>query len=956
MGVVATAPLLERSQELARIESALAEARTGHGRLVVIEGPAGIGKTALLAAARARAGEGGMRVLRSRATELERDFAFGIVRQLFEPPLAEASELERDDLLQGPAGVAAALLGFPGAAGEAPPQPAAADASFASLHGLYWLCVNLASSGPLCLAVDDAHWADAASLRYLAFLLSRVEELGVAVVAAVRPREPGIDAALLGAVTDDPSAEVIRPPPLTRAAVAQIVGARFGRPADPAFVDACLRATRGTPFLLRQLMDAVNEEGVAPTAEAARNVERIGAQTIGRSIRVRLRRLPERAGRLAGALAILEQGDLSQTARLAGLTEEEAADAADLLAATGMLEAGRPLTFIHPVVRTGIYSELSEGERNQGHRRAARLLADRPGANERVAQHLLASEPAADGWVVERLAEAADAARRKGAPDLEAVYLRRAIEEPPAAEDLPHLVLQLGIAEAGGGLEGWDEHLGRAVEIAPTPGFAAHAASALGRALYRGQRFTEAVDVLDRAAALPGLDAELSQQLQATALSFGADLFDVSPSVVSRRKALRDQARAHPEAPPDVLGAAAFLSVLANEPAQSAAELAVLAVQRLAAGGDRKRVDASFGFFARMVSALSLLLTDRYEHLDPLMDAWIAAARASADSGVLAGGLAIRGWLELRRGQLSAAEADTRMALSTELPAPAIYRILNRAVLVETLVDAGDLAAAEEELTWLEPELDKGPLFGSLGRLARGRLRIEQGRVAEALEDFRTVGTDLARAQILSPVWADWRSEAALASLLLGEHGQAETLAREELELAHAFGSPRAVGVAKRVAGVVAGGERGELLLRAAVDALGRGEYGLERARALADLGAMLRRGNRRTEARVLLRDALDAAHRAGARLLAERAETELRATGARPRRVLLTGLDSLTASERRIAELAGGGLTNREIAQMLFVTARTVEGHLTSVFRKLQLDSRDELPAALTEAAPVPA
>jgi DNA-binding CsgD family transcriptional regulator len=118
----------------------------------------------------------------------------------------------------------------------------------------------------------------------------------------------------------------------------------------------------------------------------------------------------------------------------------------------------------------------------------------------------------------------------------------------------------------------------------------------------------------------------------------------------------------------------------------------------------------------------------------------------------------------------------------------------------------------------------------------------------------------------------------------------------------------------------------------------------------------MLRRRNRRSEARELLREALDAAHHAGARPLAEYAETELRATGARPRRVVLTGLDSLTASERRIAELAGQGLTNREIAQMLFITTRTVEGHLTSVFRKLQVDSRDELPAALAGGAPVPA
>jgi DNA-binding NarL/FixJ family response regulator len=162
--------------------------------------------------------------------------------------------------------------------------------------------------------------------------------------------------------------------------------------------------------------------------------------------------------------------------------------------------------------------------------------------------------------------------------------------------------------------------------------------------------------------------------------------------------------------------------------------------------------------------------------------------------------------------------------------------------------------------------------------------------------------------------------------------------------------------VASRAAGLVAGGERGELLLREAIDAFDRGDARLERARTLADLGATLRRRNRRTEARELLREALDAAHRAGAKPLAEQAETELRATGARPRRILLTGLDSLTASERRIAELASQGLSNREIAQTLFVTTRTVEGHLTSIFRKLQLDSRNELPAALASGASVPA
>jgi DNA-binding CsgD family transcriptional regulator len=277
-----------------------------------------------------------------------------------------------------------------------------------------------------------------------------------------------------------------------------------------------------------------------------------------------------------------------------------------------------------------------------------------------------------------------------------------------------------------------------------------------------------------------------------------------------------------------------------------------------------------------------------------------------------------------------------------------MYRIMNGGLLIKALVDQGDLDAAEEALAPLDSEAESGSLPAALLRLARGKLRVAQGRITEGLEDFLSVGVQLTRAGVTSPSYLPWRSEAALAQLALGDRESAGRLAGEEFELARAFGAPRALGVASRAAGVVAGGERGELLLREAIEAFERGDARLERARALADLGALLRRRNRRTEARELLREALDAAHRTGARRLAEQAETELRATGARPRRVILTGLDSLTASERRIAELASQDLTNREIAQTLFITARTVEGHLTSIFRKLRLDSRNELQAVL--------
>jgi DNA-binding CsgD family transcriptional regulator len=950
--------LLERSEELARIESALAEARTGRGTFVLIEGPPGIGKTALLAAAQTAAADGGMRVLRSRGAELERDFAFGVVRQLFEPPLAEASELERADLLQAAAGVAAGLLGLPGAPPAEGPPASGVDPSFAVLHGLYWLCANLTAVGPLCVVVDDAHWADAASLRYLAFLLTRLQELDAALVVATRPLEAGTDE-LLATVATDPSADVIRLPPLTRAAVAQLVESSLAGVPDPVFVDACLWATRGTPFLMRVLLEALSEGGIAPTAEAARHVEKMGARTVGRSIRLRLRRLPEHAGRLARALAILEEGDLFQAARLARLEEVEAAEAAELLMTAGILEPGRPLTFIHPIVRSGIYSDLTSAERAQGHRDAARLLAEQPGAHERVAKHLLASEPAGDGWVVERLVEAACTAGKQGAPESEAVFLRRALAEPPPPDERSALLLDLGMAEASVGFAEWPEHLQRAVDTAPNVVAAAEAAMVLGLALSRAQRFAEAVEVLDRAAsALDSRHAELALQLEAAAVV--AAMYDpvTTTSVALRRDALRERAASDGTAPPEFVAAASFISVLMNQPAGVGAGLATRA---LLAGGDAPSgSDGKPWFpFATWFSeaTFTLLWAERYAQVQPLLDASIAQARITGDSGRLALGLANRGWLALRRGDLSAAEGDARTALAaTELPAPPMYRVANGGVLVKALVAQGELDAAEGVLAPLDCEGESGSLSAAVLRVARGRLRVGQGRFAEGLEDLLAVGARLTRGMVTCPGFIPWRSDAALAYLALGDRDAAERLAAEELELAQAFGAPRALGVAKRAAGVVAGGERGEVLLREAIDALERGDAKLERARALTDLGAMLRRRNRRTEARELLREALDAAHRSDARPLAEQAETELRATGARPRRVVLTGLDSLTASERRIAELASQGLTNREIAQTLFVTARTVEGHLTSVFRKLRVDSRDELPAVLTGGVPVPA
>jgi DNA-binding CsgD family transcriptional regulator len=181
--------------------------------------------------------------------------------------------------------------------------------------------------------------------------------------------------------------------------------------------------------------------------------------------------------------------------------------------------------------------------------------------------------------------------------------------------------------------------------------------------------------------------------------------------------------------------------------------------------------------------------------------------------------------------------------------------------------------------------------------------------------------------------------------------GSAREHMAEDVRLARSWGAPRTLGRALRVAGLAEGGERGLMLLREASTVLARSPARLERAKTLVELGAAVRRSGRRTEARGLLREGLDLADACGAGPLADQARSDLRAAGARPRRARLTGIQALTPSEQRIAAMVAGGMTNREVAHALFVTGKTVEADLSSVFRKLDLRSRRQLPKALKTA-----
>ena len=932
--------LLERNGELAAVEVLIADASAG-GRLLAIEGPPGIGKTALLVRARSVAQEAGMEVLGARGSEFERPFSYGVVRQLFEPYLTLVAGAERADVLAGAAALAEPL--FDAAQLDAGPV---ADSSLATLHGLYWLTSNIAARRRLLLAIDDLHWCDLPSLRWLAYLLPRMEGLDLLVLVGLRPAEPGEDPALVGQIVSDSLATVVRPAPLSAEAATRLVREVLSPDADEAFCAACREESGGNPLLLRELVRAVAAEGLAPTEANVPRLRELEAQAGSRAVSLRLSRLPAAATQLADAVAVLGDGaDPHQAAALAGLDERTTSEAAGALARVDVLGPQAPFGFVHPLIRATVYDALDPLERETAHARAASLLREAGAEPERVAAHLLRSAPGGDAQVVATLRDAARRAASRGASESAVAYLRRALAEPPPAADRADVLRELGSAEALVSGDAAIEHLRQAHDLTVDATKRAQTALLLGRQLFL-LRSEEADPVF--VAALEELgdaDPELARMLQAGIIT--NDLF--APSGHRGALALLERVRAG-SGDATTLGERLLLSLIAYHDARAGAPGAeAVALARRALGeGTLVRQDASGGAF--VPGSTVLAMADLDDALAVYEDALAEAHRRGSPFGF--GAVKVfRAQTLVWRGDLVEAEAEARDALAAGEAWGGSARFSGHAAafLADALMEQGrlgDAAAAIARAEQSEALPDSARLLYL--RDSRIRLRMLRGDLAGGLADLLDAGRRHDAVGSRNPAFIAWRSPAALALLALGRRDEARVLAEEELELARTWGAPRALGAALRAAGLVEGGESGLARLDEAVQVLAESPAKLEHAKARTELGAALRRLNRRRAAREELRRAVELATVCGAATLADRAETELLATGARPRRVALSGVASLTPSERRVAAMAAEGPTNREIAQALFVTQRTVEVHLTSIYRKLGISSRSQLAAAL--------
>jgi DNA-binding CsgD family transcriptional regulator len=931
VGVVAR--LLERDAERARIDVLLAAARGGDGQLLVITGPAGIGKTSLLEECARDALARDMRVLRTRADELMVDSSYAAVRDLFWGMVRSSGP----ELLAGAARLASPVFDGNAASGGD------VDRAGSVLYGLYWLVANVAERGPLLLLLDDAHWLDLASAHFLEYLARRLEGLPVLLAVAARSGE-GTDPSGRLRVLSEVAASVLTPPALSEAASGMLVRQQLGARADEELCRSCHRVTGGNPFYLRELTRALSEDGSHPTSEMAAHVRELGVRTIGRRVLVRLARLGSDCEALAQSLAVLGPAcRLREAAALAGLEHARASPAADRLRAVDLVAGSRELSFVHPIVEEAIAAELSPSHRARLHRVAARLLLDAGAAPDRVGAHLLAAEPFGDAWVVDALRVAARLAVSQGAPEAAASYLRRAMAEPPDPDKRLEVLMELGRAETLLPVEQDFRALREALELAPEPSARAELSLELGLALFGVMRAAAGRAVIERA--LEGreeLEPEMAERLEATLIGGGVGELSQTPRLLAVVDRLRDRAARGAITYPMTLACVAMVGAVSGMPAAECCELAELAL-----ADDRLLTLWLDRGYASATAALAW--ADGLGRGAAAAEAGIAEAQRRGSAPMFFQLSWLRSDAALRAGELDVAEDHAVRAIDIARELGGDAHVVVVGVLALVLVERGRLAAASDlvesfELADAQLELDEAVVL----LCQRGIVRVAAGARERGLADLLEADRRMSAAGIDLSVRSEWVPAAASTLAQLGQAKDARKLADRELAAATQFGSARRRGIALMTRGLLDTGAQRVARLTDAVTALERSPARLEHARALVRLGEALGAQGQRRPSRESLAEGLQLADRCGAARLAEQARAELLATGARPRRTALTGVGALTPAELRTARMAAHEMSNREIAQALFVSVKAVEGQLSQTYAKLGIRGRGKLHSAL--------
>ncbi|MEV0449778.1 LuxR C-terminal-related transcriptional regulator [Streptomyces sp. NPDC050600] len=936
--------------------SALPEVIAGKGRVALVEGAAGMGRSTLLDRL-AEVGRGqGMTVLRAQCGPHERDFTFGLTRQLFRAVSPETRVR------------AAPSAGW----------------MFGVFEGLFEQVALLARQSPFLMVVDDFHHADRESAQWVDFLARRINEVPVFLALASDPCVPSTHGGLETELALRPGSRAVALEPLTVPMVEQRVRTVLGRTADAVFVQECHAMSGGNPKLLSLLLREFARQAIAPVAERLPRATEAASPLLLDTLLTWLERYGEEVGAVARVFALLGEDDTpGLLQQLTGLSDRAVLSALTVLERIGLVRHDGRRGFVHVLGRQAVVSDLSPAERSAVLGRAALALHARQAPHDRVARLIVAAghgegDGAGDGtggggggrgeaWQVDVLRSAASAASASGALETAVGYLRHAVAIAGSEAQRAELLVEVGVLEASVDIPSSVRHLDAARGLIDDPERRLRCLPLLAQGLFQCGLAEAAVELLDELAAeLPPGETDalyrITGQRAMSMLAVGIGEGGSTPWTAGGRGPCAGGASATGGGPAggvgpcgrplelvsgETPGERVFLAALGLRTsmelggADKAARLAVRALRHL----DAEHEPA----WAAALAVKVLRHADRLEAAGRAVDSFTACDLGAQPRTMRAVLLAEAALVRHRLGDLPAAVFHAEEALRL-LPEPHLYSGFVAAAAMTVLFDRGGADAARdvERRFRNSPKNWLWPYF----LVARAQVREADGQLRAALHDLAECGTLLARYGGDNPARVRWRSPAALLHHRLGQDEEARRLADEETALARRWGAPLVTARALRTVAMVGEPSRRAALLAESVAALDGSADRLELARSLTALGTALHEDGRTAEGRQVLRRALGIAQVASAQYLAEQAYQELLSTGARPRRFSQVGQHALTASQRRVADLAARGLSNEEIASRLYIAQRTVEFHLTHVYRKLGIRGRTELARTLDGSA----
>ncbi|MFC4031527.1 ATP-binding protein [Streptomyces polygonati] len=867
--------LLEREDELAAVDEALAEL-TGdrgspRGGLLAFAGPAGLGKTTLLAEVRRRAAARGCAVLSARGGDQEQQVAFHVARQLLQPRLAGSPDPEIRATLGSWYGIVGPALGLCTADGPAPDPQGLRD-------GLDWVLTHLTvQHAPVVLVLDDAHWADPQSLNWLAAFAPRADELALLIVVAYRPDELPAGAEAFRGLPGRAGHRPIGLAPLTADAITELVRDSVGAHADDAFCRECWAVTAGNPFEAVELSVKVRDRGLRPDETSTHLLRDLVAAVKGRGLITRLERLGPSTVRLAWAAAVLgTETDPALAATVAGLGREEAADCADRLREARILTGSQTLGFVHPLIATAVYRAIPDAVRVALHGQAAWSVIDAGQGPTAAARHLLETHPEGDPWVVHQLRAAARETLRAGAPEASRTLLARALREPPPPEERAAVLYELGCSSQLLEPSTTVNHLRAALEEPiDDPALRDGILFRLSQSLAHSDRMTEAAELVTHAART-ATDARTRLRMQAEQFmwdAFRADEPD-SPSRSRRLTRLADRLTGRDVTERYIIALRAWDATLRGEHTSTVLRHAGRALEAGLPWADENR-----GFEVPVLAAITYMYADQPERAEEYFATGIADFERQGWRGAhLSFGYLLLGYVRYRRGRLAEAEELARdgLRLAERVGRVTPVQWYSVAVLIEILLARGRTAEATAlaaEYSFQEP-FPATVTFPD-AQAVHGELLLARGLYKEAAAELSSVGRRLDPRGMRNPAWCPWQLDLALAESHDAPE-RAERTALDAVARARQFGAASTIGHSLRIAAEVIGDERGLDLLAESVARLETSPSAYQLARALVAHGSALRRTGVLAEAADRLHRGLEGALRCGADGLADTARREL--------------------------------------------------------------------------------